>query len=361
MADTTAATTEPLVPFFKKRSKGRPATTRIRETSPIASSSTAGPSAASSEVVVPTKRSQPSLFVQGTAGKRKKRPTDDAASDNEDPSANPLDVKWSSLGSKARLEAGMELEAEDAEEAEEELRRKRRRDENDGYDPDDDKKIVDGTYRGQKGYQTLIKKRQEVPKAARVGPQKGSSTIRTVTLVDYQPDVCKDYKETGFCGFGDTCKFLHDRGTCECILIDTAEAITDTFCVDLQGWQLDKLAEKASKQVGDAGSSDSDSDEEDVPWACFICRKPYTDPVVTRCSHYFCSACAIKRFAKTPKCAACGTPTGGIFNRADKIIDKMKEKQKAKEEAEAAEAEGVPEDAEPMGSDNGSDEEEGSD
>lgn len=26
-----------------------------------------------------------------------------------------------------------------------------------------------------------------------------------------QPDICKDYKETGFCGFGDSCKFLHDR------------------------------------------------------------------------------------------------------------------------------------------------------
>ena len=28
---------------------------------------------------------------------------------------------------------------------------------------------------------------------------------------DYQPDVCKDYKETGFCGYGDACKFVHDR------------------------------------------------------------------------------------------------------------------------------------------------------
>ncbi|KAL4078199.1 hypothetical protein V8B97DRAFT_1935761 [Scleroderma yunnanense] len=66
------------------------------------------------------------------------------------------------------------------------------------------------------------------------------ATIRTATIVDYQPDVCKDYKgahfryvaqafwyladsilliiETGYCGFGDTCKFLHDRGTCECPL-----------------------------------------------------------------------------------------------------------------------------------------------
>jgi hypothetical protein len=29
---------------------------------------------------------------------------------------------------------------------------------------------------------------------------------------DYQPDICKDYKETGFCSYGDSCKFMHDRG-----------------------------------------------------------------------------------------------------------------------------------------------------
>ena len=29
---------------------------------------------------------------------------------------------------------------------------------------------------------------------------------------DYQPDICKDWKETGYCGFGDACKFMHDRG-----------------------------------------------------------------------------------------------------------------------------------------------------
>ena len=99
--------------------------------------------------------------------------------------------------------------------------------------------------------------------------------------------------------------------------------------LDLAGWQLDKLAETAAKeQVED--ESDDDSDE-DVPFACLICRKPYTDPVVTRCGHYFCSACAIKRYAKTPKCLACGAPTGGIFNRADKVIDKVKKKKEAKE------------------------------
>lgn len=101
---------------------------------------------------------------------------------------------------------------------------------------------------------------------------------------------------------------------------------------DLAGWQLDKLAENPKQQVGDVSDSDSD---EDVPFACMICRKHYTDPIVTRCGHYFCSACAIKRFVKTPKCAACGTPTGGIFNRADKIIEKVnKKREKAEQDDE---------------------------
>ena len=135
--------------------------------------------------------------------------------------------------------------------------------------------------------------------------------------------------ETGYCGFGDTCKFLHDRGTY------------------LAGWQLDKLAANPQPAANDE-ASDTDSDEE-IPFACFICRNPYTDPVATRCGHYFCSACAIKRFSKTPKCAACGAPTAGIFNRADKVAEKLKEMQKRKVEEEerenAEEANGLPDHA----------------
>jgi RING finger protein 113A len=92
--------------------------------------------------------------------------------------------------------------------------------------------------------------------------------------------------------------------------------------VDLAGWQLDKLAANPQKQADDA--SDDDSSDDDIPFACLIGRHPFTDPIVTRCGHYFCSSCAIKRYAKTPKCAACGAPTLGIFNRADKVIAKMK-------------------------------------
>ncbi|KAG9078645.1 RNA-splicing factor [Ceratobasidium sp. UAMH 11750] len=283
----------PAVPFFKKKSRARPTTARQRSASPsgeAGSSTSAGPS--KTQVVLPKKRQAHNPLIQGT--KRVRTENDDGP-----------DVQWRAGQGITREEAELELAAMDGEEAAEVLRKAAR-------DAGREELPDDGLYRGQAAYKNHIKKREggEPPKAMRVGPQRGSSTIKTVTVVDYQPDVCKDYKETGYCGFGDTCKFLHDRGTY------------------MQGWQLDKMAAAPQQQAGD--DSDSDSDE-DIPFACFICRKEYTDPVVTRCGHYFCSACAIKRFAKTPKCIACGAPTGGIFNRADKVIKKLKEKKAAKE------------------------------
>ncbi|KAJ9540625.1 hypothetical protein OSB04_027131 [Centaurea solstitialis] len=45
------------------------------------------------------------------------------------------------------------------------------------------------------------------------GPSRPPSNyIRASIRFDYQPDICKDYKNTGYCGYGDACKFLHDRG-----------------------------------------------------------------------------------------------------------------------------------------------------
>ncbi|QRW00140.1 hypothetical protein RhiJN_28158 [Ceratobasidium sp. AG-Ba] len=302
MSDAEAAPAQPTVPFFKKKARARPTTARQRSASPSADagSSSAGPS--KTQVVLPKKRQAHNPLIQGT--KRVRTENDDGP-----------DVQWRAGQGITREEAELELAAMDGEEAAEFLRKAAR-------DAGREDAIEDGQYHGQAAYKNHIKKREggEKPKAMRIGPQRGSSTIKTVTVVDYQPDVCKDYKETGYCGFGDTCKFLHDRGTY------------------MQGWQLDKMAAAPQQQAGD--DSDSDSDE-DIPFACYICRKEYTDPVVTRCGHYFCSACAIKRFAKTPKCIACGAPTGGIFNRADKVIKKLKDKKAAKEAAaEGSDGEG---------------------
>ncbi|TFY81974.1 hypothetical protein EWM64_g2035 [Hericium alpestre] len=295
------------VPFFKKK-RARPTTTRQRSpppsavTAPISSSS-------KSEVVLPTRKANTNLLSAGTKRTASQRHADGDDDDDESRHEGP-GINWSSTGGHIKAVQDI-LEGDEAEEMLAKRQKKPRTDEDEVVAPDD------GLYHGQKAYKTHIKKSQEVPKSMRTGPQRSSgSTIRTVTIVDYQPDVCKDYKETGFCGFGDTCKFLHDRGTY------------------LQGWQLDKLAANPKKEIDD--NSDSDSDEEDIPFACIICRKPYTEPVVTRCGHYLCSACAIKRFAKTPKCAACGAPTGGIFNRAEKVLEKIRKKQKAKEDEQGS-------------------------
>ncbi|KAI6002929.1 hypothetical protein EDD15DRAFT_1440051 [Pisolithus albus] len=314
-----STTDEIKVPFFKK-GKARPTTSRKRSISPPSGSSVlaVSPSSATkTAVVLPVRKTTGNILSTGTkrtaAQRRKDEATLDNASYDYDNSASREgpDVKWTSAGS--HIHAAMEIIAGD--EAEE-MALKRQKKEKQEEKGSDDEAPDDGLYRGQKAYRSHIKKSQDVPKAMRVGPQRSTSTIRTATIVDYQPDVCKDYKGTGYCGFGDTCKFLHDRGTY------------------LAGWQLDRLAENPK---GRADESESESDSEDVPFACLICRKHFTDPVVTRCGHYYCSACAIKRYAKTPKCLACGAPTSGIFNRADKILAKANKKRGGDGEREDAE------------------------
>ncbi|KAH9318108.1 hypothetical protein KI387_019877, partial [Taxus chinensis] len=119
------------------------------------------------------------------------------------------------------------------------------------------------------------------------GPLRASANIRTSVRFDYQHEICKDYKETGYYGYGDSCKFLHDRGDYK------------------SGWQMEREWDEAEKkrkmklalglaEGGDAEAVSDDEDEDSLPFACFICRQPFQDPVVTRCKHYFCEHCALK-------------------------------------------------------------------
>ncbi|EIE80257.1 hypothetical protein G6F46_011810 [Rhizopus delemar] len=159
-----------------------------------------------------------------------------------------------------------------------------------------------------------------------VGPQRAPANLRVTARFDYQPDVCKDYKETGFCGYGDSCIFLHDRGDYK------------------TGWQLEKEWEEAQKNGTRFGAADAnkyaisdndDDSDEELPFACLICREEFTNPVVTRCNHYFCEACAIKNYQKSPKCFACGLATQGVFNTAKNILAKLKQKKRRAQMAAA--------------------------
>lgn len=70
-----------------------------------------------------------------------------------------------------------------------------------------------------------------------------------------------------------------------------------------------------------------ESQEEELPFACFICRKSFENPVVTKCGHYFCKKCALARYAKDTRCAACNKQTHGLFNSAAKLEAKLEERQ----------------------------------
>jgi len=161
------------------------------------------------------------------------------------------------------------------------------------------------------------------------GPIRAPLHIRNTCRFDYQPDICKDWKETGYCGYGESCKFLHDRSDYK------------------TGWQLERDwdSQQRVKRQGKTeedneyfvGSEDENENEyeDGLPFACFICKQPYGNPVVTLCEHYFCEKCASEHFKKDSKCFVCKKQTKGIFNVASNIIKKQKEMAKKKIEETA--------------------------
>jgi RING finger protein 113A len=189
-----------------------------------------------------------------------------------------------------------------------------------------------GLYRGQAAYTNYITKKKEQISNNKFtgtqGPIRAPKFFRASIRIDHNPEICKDYKETGVCGYGDSCKFIHDRGDYKA------------------GWQIEKeyKEEQRKKQRAiELGLDEEEtaeesyvieSDDEELPLACFICNESFVDAVSTRCGHYFCEPCALGHYGKTSKCACCGKQTSGVFNVAAKLREKM-----AELKAEAAEDE----------------------
>jgi len=200
--------------------------------------------------------------------------------------------------------------------------------------------VLPQQYAGDATYASATEQNKHVSGAksgSTMAPLRAPAFLRATCRFDYQPDICKDYKETGFCGYGDQCKFMHDRSDYK------------------SGWQMEKEWDEAQKkkkqaleaamktmgdgtagednQAGAGGDSDSDSEpeEEELPFACFICREKFNvNPVVTLCNHYFCYSCISDNHGKgggaggKGKCPVCGKATDGVFNRATKIIKRIK-------------------------------------
>lgn len=174
---------------------------------------------------------------------------------------------------------------------------------------------ADGIFRGDRGRNKF-----------HAGPLRAAGHVRVTARFDYQPDVCKDYKETGFCGFGDTCIYLHDRG--------------DT----VSGWQLEQQWEeqqkakkaKQEREMNDfatgtattaagASSDHRTTIDDGIPFACHLCRGAFKEPVGTNCLHYFCQVCIMNHVRTlSDLCPVCGKDTGSVFNFPVKLIAKKR-------------------------------------
>lgn len=167
--------------------------------------------------------------------------------------------------------------------------------------------------------------RDTKPNKFHAGPIRAAASVRVTARFDYQPDICKDYKETGHCGFGDTCIYLHDRG--------------DT----LTGWQLEQQWEQeqklkreqqqqemqdfasGKKPAAANGTAAAAMEDDGLPFACHLCREYFKHPVATTCGHYFCEACIMKHVRnESENCPVCGKDTGSVFNQPTKLLAKKR-------------------------------------
>ncbi|XP_073964589.1 RING finger protein mdlc [Choristoneura fumiferana] len=258
-------------------------------------------------VVVPTKRPQKANpNIQSTSGPKRQKPDIDEDDDDiSDEDRGKQKLTLSVQQQRENATATYELDTERDRDAQAIFEKAQKINEELQGQADDK------VYRGLNNYAQYYKKRDTAAGNAssglvRKGPIRAPANLRATVRWDYQPDICKDYKETGFCGFGDSCKFLHDRSDYK------------------HGWQLER-EEIAPSGGGGGGDSDYEvhSDEE-LPFRCFICRSSFTDPVVTRCKHYFCEKCALENYKKSTRCFICNAQTSGVFNPAKELEAKLK-------------------------------------
>lgn len=166
--------------------------------------------------------------------------------------------------------------------------------------------VADNIYRGIKNYRDPL---NDSKKASRIqfGPKKGAANIKVSCRFDYQPDICKDYKETGYCGYGDSCVFLHDRGDYK------------------TGWQLEREWEESQRKAEEEEEellveSEKVKKKSELPFACFICRNPFQNPFKTKCGHYFCQKCITDWSRKSKRCYTCGALTDSVILPVNEIL-----------------------------------------
>lgn len=167
---------------------------------------------------------------------------------------------------------------------------------------------LDTTYRGLKGYQQFLmqgdtaKANAGSDKNRVAGPVRAAANLRVTCRFDYKPDLCKDYNETGFCGFGDSCIFLHDRTEHK-----------SSYQLE-QEWEADQKRKQLEAENSEALVKESKTVAK--PTECAVCFKAFSRPVKTKCGHYFCESCVLR----LSKCPTCKSALLGSFKPASKEL-----------------------------------------
>lgn len=112
---------------------------------------------------------------------------------------------------------------------------------------------------------------------------------------DYAKDLCKDYNESGYCVFGDTCIFLHDRGDYK------------------SGWELELDWNNQMKASSEAALAKEEPSDNEMDSTCKICQKELQAPVSAECGHIFCETCALSEMNTSKKCPLCKKTWKGSF------------------------------------------------
>jgi len=311
---SAAAAESDAAPIFKKpKQRNKHVRARPADGAEATASATED---ASSTVMRAAKASKPNPLVQSSGGGG----VVSMASSLQKELAHASDVRISSYDNKAT--ASSEQDTEHGRDAQAQYEAAQRMWDDGGDVAADGSKV----YRGAKAYRQYTGKAESFDSQVcnGHGPARAPVHYRATARFDYQPDICKDYKDTGFCGYGDACKFLHDRSDYK------------------TGWQLERQWDEEQKAKahslavaafeasegggGKAGGSAAAVKDDGLPFACLICRVPWhakSHPVVTKCEHYFCESCALKHASKTKRCHVCAENTYGIFNKATAIQEKI--------------------------------------
>lgn len=167
------------------------------------------------------------------------------------------------------------------------------------------------------------------------GPSKSVYHNSSSERFDYQPNICKDYKETGYCGYGEACKFLHDRSDYKSgWQIKNENACFISSHTLLQAIPYDESGSISSETKYSNQLQMFNNNPNSLPLACALCHDSWSETsktVKTVCGHYFHEQCALKHHSRISTCFVCESATKGIFNAAKEIYHIINRKNSIKQ------------------------------